>query len=83
MMDKMRNSTFGVYYRTYRIVTRPILTICAAMCLCLTIQGPSGGTGWGTIVKLGKGGMGVMPPETDGKEVGLGLLGWCVLGTEE
>lgn len=82
-LDKVRNSTFGVYYRTYRLFVRPLLTVCAAMCLSLTIQGPSGGTEWGTIVKLAKGGMGVMPPETDGKEVGLGLLGWCVLGTEK
>lgn len=79
-LDKVRNSTFGVYYRTYRPFVRPLLTISGAMCLNLTMQGPAGGTEWGTMVKLAKGGMGVMPPETDGKEVGLGLLGWCALG---
>ena len=79
-LDKVRNATFGIYYRTYRPFVRPLLTISAAMCLNLTMQGPAGGTEWGTMVKLAQRGMGVMPPETDGKEVGLGLLGWCALG---
>jgi hypothetical protein len=78
--SRLKGSTLGKSYLTYRPVVTPIQLLLSAILLTLALQ--PGGT-LGAFAKVQHGGFGGKVGESSGVAVALGLSGWCRLDSDE